>query len=133
MSDNDFGMFTNNPKSIQIYYLNLFESVAKKYNHTFRIYLTAHGMRAFIVNKINISNAIYLLREVSTDPHYVMSVLRKKEFRCRISPKTENPPEHFAITKYLTTIGKNLPTQEIEEFIEFHDSKTKAFSEFQLV
>ena len=133
ISDNDFGAFTNNPKSMQIYYLNIFESVSKKHNHTFRIYLTAHGMRAFIVDKMNISNAIYLLREVNTDPHYVMSVLRKGEFRCRISPKIKNIPQHFAITKYLTTIGNSSPIKEIEKFIDLHDSETKAFSGFQLV
>lgn len=133
ISDNDFGAFTNNPKSMQIYYLNLFESVAKKYNHTFRIYLTAHGMRSFIVDKINISNAIYLLREVGTDLHYVMSVLRKGEFRCRISPKTKNLPKNFAITKYLTTVGNRPIIEEVKKFIDFHDFKTSALSEFQLV
>lgn len=90
-------------------------------------------MRAFIINAINIADGIKLLRETSSDPRYVMLRLRDNEFNCRISSKTKSPPERFAITKYLITIGKGLPVEEIKEFIEFHDSETKAFSAFQLV
>ena len=133
MSDNDFGAFANNQESMQNYYLNLFDFTARKYNHTFRVYLTAHGMRAFIVDAINVLNGINVLRETSSDSYYIMAVMRDKEFSCRIAPKTEKLPKHFAITKYLTTIGNSSPIEEIKKFIDFHDSKTKAFTKFQLV
>ena len=133
ISDNDFGAFANNPESMQNYYLSLFESASQKYGYTFRIYLTAHGMRSFIVNAINVSSGINILRETNSDPHYIMVVMRDKECSCRITPKTENIPEYFAITKYLTTTGSHSILEEVKEFIDFHDSETKAFSEFQLV
>lgn len=133
MSDNDFGVFSNNPKSMTDHYLNLFKHASEKYNHTFRIYLTARGIRAFIIDEINVLNEINILREVNCDPYYVMVVMRDKEFSCRISPKTKKLPEYFAITKYLTTVGKKSSLKKIDDFIKFHDSETKAFSEFQLV
>lgn len=133
MSDNDFGAFANNLKSMKNYYLSLFDSISQKYGYTFRVYLTAHGMRSFIVDAINISNGINILTETNSDPHYVMAVLRDKEFSCRITPKTKNIPECFSITKYLTTVGNHSILKEVKEFIDFHDSETKAFSGFQLI
>jgi hypothetical protein len=133
MSDNDFGAFANNPESMQNYYLSLFDSASRKYSYTFRVYLTAHGMRSFIVNAIDVPSGINILRETNSDPYYIMAVMRDKEFSCRISPKTKSPPEKFAITKYLITISNGLPIKEIKEFIDFHDSETRAFSVFQLV
>ena len=90
-------------------------------------------MRFFIVNSIDIPSGINILRETNSDPYYIMAVMRDKEFSCRISPKTKNIPEYFAITKYLTTIGSHSILEEVKKFIDFHDSETKAFSEFQLV
>lgn len=133
MSDNDFGAFANNPESMQNYYLSLFESASQKYGYTFRVYLTAHGIRSFIVDAINVSSSVNILRETNSDPYYIMVAMRDKEFSCRISPKTENIPEYFAITKYLTTVGNGLIIEEIKKFIDFHDLETKAFSGFQLV
>ena len=133
MSDNDFGAFSNNQEAIQNYYLNLFDSASQKHGYTFRVYLTAHGMRSFIVDAINISSGINILRETNSDPRYVMARLRDKEFSCRITPKTEKLPKHFAITKYLTTVGNKPIIEGVKEFIDFHDSETKAFSGFQLV
>ena len=118
---------------MQNHYLNLFDAASQKYGYTFRTYLTAHGMRSFIVNAINISSGINILRETNSDPLYVMACLRDKEFSCRITPKIKSPPEKFAITKYLITVGNSLPIKEIKEFIDFHDSETKAFSGFKLV
>lgn len=133
MSDNDFGAFANNPESMQNQYLSLFDSASQKYGYTFRVYLTTHGMRAFIVDAINVLSGINILRETNSDPYYVMAVLRDKEFSCRITPKTKNIPEYFSITKYLTTTGSHLILEEVKEFTDFHDSETKAFSGFQLV
>jgi len=118
---------------MQNYYLSLFDSASRKYSYTFRVYLTAHGMRSFIVNAIDVPSGINILRETNSDPYYIMAVMRDKEFSCRISPKTKSPPEKFAITKYLITISNGLPIKEIKEFIDFHDSETRAFSVFQLV
>jgi hypothetical protein len=133
MSDNDFGAFANNLKSMKNYYLSLFDSISQKYGYTFRVYLTAHGMRSFIVNAIDVPSGIDILRETSSDPYYIMVVMRDKEFSCRISPKTKNIPEYFATTKYLTTVGNHSVLKQVKEFIDFHDSETKAFSGFQLV
>jgi len=118
---------------MQNYYLSLFDSASRKYSYTFRVYLTAHGIRSFIVNAINVVSGVNILRETNSDPYYIMVVMRDKESSCRITPKTENIPEYFAITKYLTTIGSHSILEEVKEFIDFHDSETKAFSEFQLV
>jgi hypothetical protein len=133
MSDNDFGAFANNQEAMQNHYLSLFESVSQKYGYTFRVYLTAQGMRSFIVDAINVSSGIIVLTETNSDPHYIMAVLRDKEFSCRITPKTKNIPEYFSITKYLTTVGNHPILEKVKEFIDFHDSETKAFSGFQLV
>jgi hypothetical protein len=58
---------------------------------------------------------------------------REKTFGCRISPKVAKHPNQFAITKYLSTIGPDSMIKEVNQLVELHDQKTKAFSNFTLV
>ena len=133
ISDNDFKIFVNNPKGLIKNYLELFKKASQERGLTFRIYLTAHGMRAFVVNKIDIASPISLLRSVDADPKYTMVCSAEKKFACRITPKIKNPPEKFSITRYLDTIGSEDIIEEVKEFINFHDSETIAFESYPLV
>jgi predicted metal-dependent hydrolase len=133
ISDNDFGMFVNNSQGLIKEYLKLFEEASQKHNLTFRIYLTAHGMRAFVINKIKITSPISLLRSVNADPKYTMICSRDKKFACRVSPKTKKHYSEYSITKYLNTIGTEDIIEEVKELIDFHDYETKAFENYSLV
>jgi hypothetical protein len=133
ISDNDFKIFVNNPNGLIKNYLELFKKASQEHGLTFRIYLTAHGMRAFIVNKINIASPISLLRSVDADPKYTMVCSAEKKFACRVTPKIKNPPEKFSITRYLDTIGSEDIIEEVKEFVDFHDSETMALENYPLV
>lgn len=133
MSDNDFGMFAKNTEGMQKYYLGLFEAESRKQNLTLRVYRTANGMRAFIVNAINVDAPLDILRSTSSDPMYIMARCRDMRFRCRISPKKKPKTEYFAVTKYITTIGEDSINDHVAEFVDFHDQETQAFSGYPLV
>jgi len=133
ISDNDFKSFVNNPNGLITNFLELFKKASQEKGLTFRVYLTARGMRAFVVNKTNITSPISLLRSVDADPRYTTVCSIEKKFACRITPKIKNPPEKFSITKYLDTIGSEDIIEEVQEFVNFHDSETKALENYPLV
>lgn len=93
-----------------------------------RIYKTNHGWRVFYIGRVtdNFQEMIRLLERHGADRDYIMFFKETKTYPARIDPKTIQTNDNWAITKFVSEVGRRKP--EWNSFIEEHDRLTRATS-----
>lgn len=143
MSDNDFGVYANNPDGYAQHILSHFERCSVKYSVSFRIYRTKNGLRSFVLNLLpcEMPFAGELMLEVRCDSKYIELYRRTQSFHFRISAKRVaqgktdriesggiSSGSETAVCHFFKTVGTDPIHPTIGRIIDFHDKVTKASS-----
>jgi hypothetical protein len=161
IADCDLDPIENNSDAYEDYLIRVIEKASKGFGLLSRIYRTNKGLRVIVCNKlIKVKNSIGFLHAINTDSIYIGLCMRDNVFSARLSPKPyrvgasrsqyldypkESPQKeewfeqyeeackNYATCKFKHATSEHLPVDAyIEEFIEMHDTKTRAFEDLPI-